>query len=200
MGLKFSYTLLAPIYDSIVASATQSNRIKSLKRLENCDNQDVLINGIGSGLDIPFLPAGPDYTGVDITPAMLSRAKQRARENDCLIDLQLADVMSLPFDDDSFDIVLMHLILAVVPEPQKALQEASRVLKTGGRILIYDKFLRPGQTALLRRLINPLIRHIATRTDVVFETLLEQCPELSLIHDEPVQINGWFRMIELVKK
>lgn len=200
MGLKFSYTLLAPIYDSIVASATQNNRIKSLQRLADCDNQSVLINGIGSGLDIPFLPPGPDYTGIDITPAMLSRAEQRAQQNNCLIDLQIADVMQLPFDDDSFDIVLMHLILAVVPEPLKALQEASRVLKPGGRILIYDKFLRPGQTALLRRLINPVIRHIATRTDVVFETLLQQCPELNLIHDEPVQINGWFRMIELTKK
>ena len=199
MGLKFSYTLLAPIYDSIVSSATQSNRLKSLQRLQNCDNQSVLINGIGSGLDIPFLPAGPDYTGIDITPAMLSRAEQRAKENQCLIDLQIADVMLLPFDDNSFDIVLMHLILAVVPNPIKALQEASRVLKPGGRILIYDKFLRPGQTALLRRLINPIIRHIATRTDVVFENLLSQCSELNLIHDEPVQINGWFRMIELIK-
>ncbi len=199
MGLKFSYTLLAPIYDSMIAKATQANRIKSLQRLNNCDNQNVLINGIGSGLDIPHLPAGPDYTGVDITPAMLSRAEQRAIQHDCLIDLQLADVMALPFDDDSFDIVLMHLILAVVPRPQQALKEACRILKPGGRILIYDKFLRPGQLAFFRRLINPVIRHIATRTDVVFEHLLEQCPQLSVVKDEPVQINGWFRMIELVK-
>ena len=200
MGLKFSYTLLAPIYDFIVANATKNNRIKSLQRLQNCDNQSVLISGIGSGLDISFLPSGPDYTGVDITPAMLARAKQRAKQHDCLIDLQLADVMALPFDNESFDIVVMHLILAVVPKPLKALQEASRVLKPGGRILIYDKFLRRGQFAFFRRLLNPFIRHIATRTDVVFESLLEECPELKLIDDKPVQINGWFRMIELIKK
>jgi len=200
MGLKFSYTLLAPIYDSMIAGATQQNRIKSLQRLNDCDNQSVLINGIGSGLDIPFLPAGPDYTGIDITPAMLSRAKQRAKDNNCLINLQLGDVMQLAFDDECFDIILMHLILAVVPNPLKALQEASRVLKPSGKILIYDKFLRPGQRAFLRRLINPVIRRIATRTDVVFEPLLQQCSELKLIRDEPVQINGWFRMIELVKQ
>lgn len=199
MGLKFSYTLLAPIYDALITRATQDNRIKSLQRLKNCDNHNVLINGIGSGLDIPHLPVGPDYTGVDITPAMLSRARKRAEQYGCLIDLQLANVMSLPFDNESFDIILMHLILAVVPEPQQALKEACRVLKPGGRILIYDKFLRPGQTAFFRRLINPVIRHIATRTDVVFEELLSRCPELSVIQDEPVQINGWFRMIELVK-
>lgn len=199
MGLKFSYTLLAPIYDSIVASATQTMRQASLQRLSSTTPQHILINGIGTGLDIPFLPAHHHYTGTDLTPAMLDRCKRRLAQSPLDMSLRTADVMQLPFADQQFDCVLMNLILAVVPDPIKALEETSRVLKPGGQILIMDKFIRPGQLAISRRLLNIFIQHIATRTDVVFEKLLEDCPELILIEDKPAAFNGWFRFITLQK-
>jgi len=199
MGLKFSYTLLAPIYDSIVASSTQAMRISSLKRLQASTPQNILINGIGTGLDIPLLSKQHKYSATDITPAMLEKCKLQIVEHNIDIELHTADVMQLPFNDNQFDIVLMNLILAVVPEPLLALQEASRVLKPGGKIFIMDKFIKPGQFAPTRRFLSFFMRHIATRTDVVFETLLSQCPELKLINDEPALFSGWFRLIDLEK-
>ena len=74
------------------------------------------------------------------------------------------------------------------------------MLRPGGRILILDKFLRPGQLAPLRRLLNLVIRHIATRTDVVFEHLLPLTPSLRVLADEPAAPGGWFRHIELHKR
>jgi len=200
MGLKFSYTLLAPIYDSIVASSTQPMRINSLKRLNKSTPQNILINGIGTGLDIPYLPPQHNYTATDLTPAMLEKCKLRMAQHNLDIKLHTADVMHLPFADNQFDIVLMNLILAVVPDPLLALQEASRVVKPSGKIFIMDKFIRAGQFAPTRRLLNLFMRHIATRTDVVFETLLKQCPELILLNDKPALLNGWFRLIDLQKK
>lgn len=199
MGLKFSYTLLAPIYDSIVGSSTQQMRLNSLKRINIDTPQHVLINGIGTGLDLPFLPENHQYTATDLTPAMLEKCKQRLPQYNLNMQLHTADVMHLPFEDNSFDIVLMNLILAVVPQPMKALKEASRVLKPGGKIFIMDKFIRPGQLAPTRRLLNIFIKHIATRTDVVFEHLLESCPELKLTNDEPALMSGWFRLIDIEK-
>jgi len=199
MALKHSYTLIAPIYDAVVSGPIDRYRKTSLERIADADEKHILINGIGSGLDIPYLPANALYTGTDITPAMLRRAQQRAELHQHSIELQLADSQSLPFDDDRFDAVVMHLILAVVPQPELALKEACRVLKPGGSIYIFDKFIREDQLAIGRRLLNIVIRHIATRTDVIFEHLLADCPQLELVHDEPALAKGWFRLIELKK-
>jgi len=199
LSLKHSYTFLAPIYDTIVSKATAPMRRTSLANLDDINNKDILLCGIGTGLDLPHLPPGARYTGIDLTPAMLTRALQRRRD-DLDMTFDTGDVMQLPYDDAVFDHVIMHLILAVVPEPEKALREAARVLKPGGKIYILDKFLRPGQLAPMRRLLNILIQHIATRTDVVFESLLTTTPELSVLHDENCIPGGWFRTIVVQKK
>jgi phosphatidylethanolamine/phosphatidyl-N-methylethanolamine N-methyltransferase len=203
MALKHSYTVLAPVYDAVVSGPIDSYRIKSLARIKDTSDKQILINGIGSGLDIPYLADDACYIGTDITPAMLQRAEKRAQQQAFIrpidISFQLADSQSLPFADDAFDAVVMHLILAVVPRPDLALIEACRVLKPGGRIYIFDKFIRTGQYAIGRRLLNILLRHIATRTDVIFEQVLANCPQLTVIHDEPALAKGWFRLIELNK-
>jgi SAM-dependent methyltransferase len=65
------------------------------------------------------------------------------------------DARALTFPDASFDAVIMHLILAVMPQPELGLKEAARVLKSGGRIAIFDKFLRDEeQPSNARRLLN----------------------------------------------
>ena len=200
MALKHSYTLLAPVYDSILSGGPLDEyRKKSISRIKNAADKHILINGMGTGLDIPYLPEGACYTGTDITPAMLKRAQKRAEGFPVDIKFQVADSQALPFEDNSFDAVIMHLILAVVPKPELVLKEACRVLKPGGRIYIFDKFIKPGQLAIGRRLLNIFIRHVATRTDVVFEDALKTCPTLDVIHDKPALAKGWFRLIELRK-
>ncbi len=200
MALKHSYTLLAPVYDLLVSGPIDAYRKQSIDRITKSQDKIILINGIGSGLDIPYLPIKAKYVATDITPAMLQRAKKRAADYPIDITFQLADSQSLPFADNRFDAVVMHLILAVVPRPELALQEACRVLKPGGHIYIFDKFLRPGQLAIGRRFINIFLRHLATRTDVVFEDVLKTCSQLRIIADQPALARGWFRLIELRKQ
>ncbi len=197
MSLKHSYTLIAPFYDAAIARATRAARQRSLSALPATPGR-VLLAGVGTGLDLPHLPPQHHYVGLDLNQAMLHRALPRAGAVDFL-PLQ-GDAQRLPFADDSFDSAVLHLILAVVPEPARCFAEVARVLKPGGRLLVFDKFLRRGQPAVLRRLANPLLRRIATRLDVVFEDLLPAAPGLILEDDQPALAGGWFRLIRLGKR
>jgi len=197
--LRYSYTLFAPVYDALVAPFTAPARRRSLLGLREGPRAEVLLVGIGSGLDLPLLPEGPRYTGLDLTPAMLARARRKAAALKRDIRLDVGDARQLPYDDAAFDAVVLHLILAVTPHPERVLAEAARVLRRGGRVLILDKFLRPDQKAPLRRLVSPLLGVLATRTDVVFEAVLAQVSGLEVASDRPALAGGWFRHIELRK-
>ena len=197
MSLKTSYTLLAPFYDLAVERVLAGPRRRSIARLPQHGGLNVLINGIGTGLDLPLLPAAHHYVGLDLTCTMLERV--RPRRGQLALSLVQGDSQRLPFRSASFDIALLHLILAIVPDPVAALRETARVLKPGGRVLLLDKFLRARQCAPLRRALSPLAARIATRLDVVFEEVLAAVAELKLVGDEPALARGWFRSIELIK-
>jgi phosphatidylethanolamine/phosphatidyl-N-methylethanolamine N-methyltransferase len=198
MSLRHSYTVIAPLYDALLETAGTGVRAASLGQLPQQGDLSILISGIGSGLDLPYLPPCHRYTGLDLTAAMLSRAKSRTGR--LRLNLIQGNSMSLPFADEYFDHVVLHLILAIVPDATTCLQETARVLKPGGSVLILDKFLKPGETAWIRRTLNLLSRHIVTRLDVVFEEALAGVPQLKLKADVPVLAGGWFRSIRLVKE
>ena len=156
----------------------------------------MLLLGVGTGLDLPHLPTQHRYVGLDLTAAMLRRARPRTA------GLHFAalrgDVPRLPFHDASFDAAVLHLILAAVPAPTLCLAEAVRVLKPCGTLLVFDKFLRRGEAGW-KRVLNPLMRHVATRLDVVFEDVLEAVGGITVTANEAALASGWFRLIRLEK-
>jgi ubiquinone/menaquinone biosynthesis C-methylase UbiE len=75
------------------------------------------------------------------------------------IDARVGDAQALDAEDGSFDVVLLHLVLSVVPDPGALVAETARVLAADGQVSIYDKFLPPGSSAsLCRRVLNPVAR------------------------------------------
>lgn len=195
--LRISYSLIAPLYDFVISAPLLKARTQSLQSLPTDMAGKVLLSGVGTGLDLPLLPKLHRYTALDFNAEMLARAKPRGAG--LRVDWVLGDSMELPFANEQFDHVVLHLIVAVVPQPAICLSEAARVLRPGGTIIIFDKFLRPQQRALLRRALNPFTRCIATRMDVVFENLLDQVPQLHVQSDVPLLAGGWFRKIVLQK-
>lgn len=202
MSLRQTYTLWAPLYDRMLGQATRHARIENIGALGGLEGHTVALIGVGSGLDIELLSTDspPRFcVGLDWTRAMLNRALPRVAAESFPIVLVEGDAMNTPLADRSFDTVILHLILAVVPDPAAVLSEAARLVKPGGQILIFDKFLRSGQRAWLRRAVSPLMGQLATRTDVEFEPLLAAHPELILTRDTPLLARGWFRGITLIK-
>ncbi len=196
MSLKHSYTLAAPFYDAFLTAATRGARKRSLAALADGAPRDVLLLGVGTGLDLPHLPTQHRYVGLDLTAAMLKRARPRTAGLH-FIPLR-GDVQRLPFHDGSFDAAVLHLILAVVPAPTLCLAEAARILKPGGTLLIFDKFMRRGEAGW-KRVLNPLTRRVATRLDVVFEDVLNEVGGLEVKSNEAALASGWFRLIRLTK-
>jgi phosphatidylethanolamine/phosphatidyl-N-methylethanolamine N-methyltransferase len=201
--LRSSYSLIAPLYDFAIAGPMKAARSRSLCSLPTDIAGSVLLSGIGTGLDLPLLPSLHHYTALDFNAAMLSRARARGDKlhgNGLNVDWVMGDSMALPFPDAQFDHAVLHLIVAVVPQPARCLSEATRVIKPGGRIILLDKFLQPGKLAPLRRALNPLSRRVATRMDVVFEEVFSEVTQLRLVSDVPLLAGGWFRGILLQKQ
>lgn len=81
---------------------------------------------------------GYQVTGVDLSTAMMKKARMKAEESNLSLNLIQGDAECLPFQDEIFDIIVnRHLIWALI-SPEIALQEWHRVLKKGGKILIID--------------------------------------------------------------
>jgi len=109
----------------------------------------VLEIGVGLGADyLEWLKAGALATGVDLSSTSIERARRRCEAAGLKHDLQIADAESLPFSDNSFDVVYSYGVLHHSPDTARCFREALRVLKAGGtaRIMIYH---HPSLTGLM---------------------------------------------------
>lgn len=136
---RIRYTLYAPVYDAVVR-LLDGERRRAVELAAVQPGERVLIVGAGTGRDLDYLPRGCEVTAIDLTPAMLSRLRRRAARLGRPVDARVMDAQRLDLPDGHFDCVLLHLIVAVIPDPDACVREAARVLKPGGRISIFDKF------------------------------------------------------------
>ena len=98
----------------------------------------VLEVGVGTGLTLPHYGDVDSLTGLDLSPEMLARARERAAELGRDVELLEGDAERLPMADATFDTVLSALVLCSVPDPARAIAEMKRVLVPGGRLLLLD--------------------------------------------------------------
>jgi ubiquinone/menaquinone biosynthesis C-methylase UbiE len=98
----------------------------------------VLEVAIGTGLNLPHYPADATVTGIELSPAMLAIAKQRAADLGRDVGLHTGDAEALPFDEAAFDTVVCALSLCTIPDPAAAIGEMKRVLVPGGLLLLLD--------------------------------------------------------------
>lgn len=166
------YQLYAPIYNWL-ARPMEAGRRQAIEQLAPTAEDRILILGCGPGSDLDYLPRGASITAIDAAPAMVRRTRQRAEALGMDVDARVGDAQSLSFDDDAFDIVLLHLILTVVPDPDAIAGEAARVLAPDGRVSIYDKFIPAGtEPSLLRRVLNPVARFLFSDLTYQLEPIL----------------------------
>ncbi len=195
---KIRYTFYTPIYD-LIAGYFKDSRKKTIGSLSIPDRAKVLIVGAGTGLDLEFFPRDSVITATDITPSMINRIKGRNKLMKRDVKAIVMDGQALDFPDHTFDIVILHLILAVIPDAVKCLKEAERVLKPGGQISVFDKFVRKNtQVSLFRKFANLFSNLLFSDITRSFESIVKET-NLEVRSDEEANFNGNFRKIRLIK-
>ena len=138
-GVHREYSALAPEYNRRWSRYIEANVRETLKRLPAlAEKPRILDVGCGTGVLLAALAERwphASLAGVDPTGEMLAVAGQRLPLS---TNLQQAPAETLPFPDDSFDLVISTSVFHYVGEPEKALLEMHRVLRPGGQVVITD--------------------------------------------------------------
>lgn len=99
---------------------------------------EVLEVAIGTGLNLPSYPADVSLTGIDLSEQMLDIARPRADELGRSVRLAQGNAHSLQFDNATFDTVVCTFGLCAIPDIDAAIDEITRVLRPGGRLILVD--------------------------------------------------------------
>ena len=112
------------------------------EKIEGNDKSCVLDVGTGTGfLSIMLTEMGFNVVGLDISREMLRKAREKAKEMH--IEFVQGDAENLPFKTESFDAVVNRAVLWTLPDPERALAEWKRVLKSGGRLCFFLHEIHP---------------------------------------------------------
>ena len=138
-------------WDRIRALHAPDERVEQavLALLKGVKPRAVLDLGTGTGRMLElFAPGAERAIGVDQSPAMLALARERiAQAGLTQAHLRQGDIYAPPVERDAFDLVIVHQVLHFLDDPARALHEAARTLRPGGRLLIVD-FASHGEESL----------------------------------------------------
>ncbi|MBB3231218.1 class I SAM-dependent methyltransferase [Halomonas stenophila] len=192
---RLRYGLYAPLYDHVAERAFRQARRQALAQVHWRPGMRVLLVGAGTGLDLPWLPRDIELHATDLSPAMVQRLAARAEAMGRDVETEVMDAEALHYPDGHFDVVVMHLILAVMPDPVRGLAEAHRVLAEHGQLCVMDKFQadeRPAGPG--RRALNLVTSAIATDITRQARPLLEGAG-FAVEADRPVLMGSLFRAL-----
>ncbi len=113
-------------------------RRQVMRSLAPAPGEHILDIGVGTGLNLPHYPAGVLVTGIDISPAMLAKARQK--HSKAKVKLIIMDASRTTFKRSTFDKALATYVLRVAPKPKEILREIARITKPRARFVILDQF------------------------------------------------------------
>jgi phosphatidylethanolamine/phosphatidyl-N-methylethanolamine N-methyltransferase len=140
--------------------------------------------------------------GIDLSPDMLDRARQRVRERGLshVKSLQEIDAAATPFADAMFDTVVAMYVMTVVPEPERVMAELARVTKPGGAVLLVNHFSQEdGVRGWVERSLAPFAARLGWRP--VFDlSRVTGAPDLELVERRALRPFGLFTMLRFQKQ
>ena len=181
------------IYDRRTATGPASRGDRNLRWLCGRARGEILEVGIGRGRTLPFYPRGLHLTGIDLSDVALGVAQARADELGLDAVLRQGDAAALPFSDGRFDTVVFAFVLCTIPDDRRAVAEAVRVLRPGGRLLLVEHVRSPNR---LVRAVEHLLDPFTVRRQA--NHLLREPLEHILAEELEIETleRSWFGVVE----
>ena len=158
-AIKKRYDRIAPYFEGLEAVMEGLFFKNWRKRLwAKVEGHHILEVGVGTGKNFDYYPAEARITAIDFSPEMLKQAAHKKARKAVSVELELMDVQSLVFADNSFDTVIGSFVFCSVPLPLKGLKELYRVCKPGGQVILLEHVLSSNPfIAKVMNFINPAI-------------------------------------------
>jgi phosphatidylethanolamine/phosphatidyl-N-methylethanolamine N-methyltransferase len=173
LTIQRAYRFWAPLYDLVCEGLFMASRRRAAS-LAGSIGDDILEIGVGTGLSLGDYGRNVSLAGIDLSPEMIARAEIRAAKGMLarLRALRLMDAHDLAFSDARFDVVVAQFLITLVENPERVLDEALRVTRPGGAIILVNHFhSETGFAAWLERRLAPLVRPIGLRPDFPFQRI-----------------------------
>ena len=155
------YQRIAPFYDLVDLPSEYFRYRRIRPQLFAGLAGRILDAGVGTGQNIPFYPRQGRVTGIDLSPAMLARARMRAARHGSDVELREMDVCKTDFADGFFDAVVSTFLFCVLDDPLQlpALQELARICRPGGQIRLLEYSLpeKPLHLFIMKRVWTPWV-------------------------------------------
>ena len=159
---KKLWDLYAPIYELAMRSDKKVYQFMYDRIPERIRGKEVLEIATGPGLLAKHVAsAASSMIATDYSDGMIAEAKKGDYPPN--LKFEVADAAALPYEDDSFDVVLIANALHVMPQPEKALQEIDRVLRKDG-LLIAPNFVEH-KAGFISRLWSGILNLAGVRFD-----------------------------------
>ncbi len=140
MSVREKYNRIARFYDFLKTGDTrrwEKSQREFFRKLQG----KVLYVGIGPGPEIANFPPGLDIVAIDLSEKMMEQSQRRVDAYSGNVRLVNMNVEDLGFADGVFDCVLAVCVFCTVEAPVQGLQEVRRVLKPGGKLLMFEHVL-----------------------------------------------------------
>lgn len=199
--VRSAYRRWAPFYDNTFGQFTTEGRRHAVEII-NQRNGRVLEVGVGTGLSLPNYGGHLEIVGIDLSPDMLEKAREKVAEEglENVTALLEMDAGQLSFPDQSFDTVVAMYTLTVVPEPEKVMRELARVCRIGGQVMLVNHFSQDeGVRGWVERRMAPFGDKLGWRPVFDMDRVMI-CDNLKVVDQRALRPWGLFTMLKFERK
>jgi phosphatidylethanolamine/phosphatidyl-N-methylethanolamine N-methyltransferase len=203
-GVARAYDRWAPIYDLVFGAVFREGRSDAIVAAERVGGRIIEV-GVGTGISLPQYARTNRIVAVDLSDAMLEKARQRVRENNLshVEEVAVGDAENLSYADNSFDVVVAQYVITACPNPERALDEFVRICRPGGEIIITTRVgAGQGLRGAIERTLMPITSRLGFRTEFPwsrYEAWAATRSDVTLAENRPLPPLGHFSLVRYTK-